>query len=113
MSGGSRFRSTFSICVARILASLSMHWTKQYGARRLGSDPLRMTPRSSPMSPQNTAATTDSRMDSGRVAVVTGGSRGIGRACAVRLGRDGHAVVPTYAAKTEEAEKALAEITEA
>ena len=65
------------------------------------------------MSPQNTATTTDSRMDSGRVAVVTGGSRGIGRACAVRLGRDGHAVVLNYAANAEEAEKALAEIHEA
>lgn len=65
------------------------------------------------MSPQNTAATADSRMDSGRVVVVTGGSRGIGRACAVRLGRDGHAVVLNYAANAEEAEKALAEIHEA
>ena len=65
------------------------------------------------MSPQNTATTADSRMDSGRVAVVTGGSRGIGRACAVRLGRDGHAVVLNYAANAEEAEQALAEIHEA
>jgi 3-oxoacyl-[acyl-carrier protein] reductase len=65
------------------------------------------------MSPQNTATDADSRMDSGRVAVVTGGSRGIGRACAVRLGRDGHAVVLNYAANAEEAEKALTEIHEA
>jgi 3-oxoacyl-[acyl-carrier protein] reductase len=65
------------------------------------------------MSPQNTSTDTDSRMDSRRVAVVTGGSRGIGRACAVRLGRDGHAVVLNYAANAEEAEKALGEIHEA
>jgi len=51
--------------------------------------------------------------DRGRVALVTGGSRGIGRACAVRLGRDGYGVVLNYAANAEEAQKALAEIHEA
>jgi 3-oxoacyl-[acyl-carrier protein] reductase len=65
------------------------------------------------MSPQNTATTADSSTDTGRVAVVTGGSRGIGRACAVRLGRDGYAVVLDYAANTEQAQKALTEIHEA
>jgi 3-oxoacyl-[acyl-carrier protein] reductase len=65
------------------------------------------------MSPQNTATTADSSTDTGCVAVVTGGSRGIGRACAVRLGRDGYAVVLNYAANAAEAQKALAEIHEA
>jgi 3-oxoacyl-[acyl-carrier protein] reductase len=65
------------------------------------------------MSPQNTATTADSSTDTGRVAVVTGGSRGIGRACALRLGRDGYAVVLNYAANTELAQKALTEIHEA
>jgi 3-oxoacyl-[acyl-carrier protein] reductase len=64
------------------------------------------------MSPQSTATVTAST-DRGRVAVVTGGSRGIGRASAVRLGRDGYAVVLNYASNTEEAEKALTEINEA
>ena len=48
-----------------------------------------------------------------RVAVVTGGSRGIGRACATRLGNDGYAVVLNYASNSDEAEKAVAEIEEA
>jgi hypothetical protein len=36
------------------------------------------------MSPQDTAATADSSTGTGRVAVVTGRSRGIGRAVAVQ-----------------------------
>ena len=45
-----------------------------------------------------------------RVAIVTGGSRGIGRATAARLGRDGFAVVVNYAGNAEEAAKAVAEV---
>ena len=52
----------------------------------------------------------------GRIALVTGGSRGIGRACAVALARDGHRVAISYgsddegaAQTTEEVEKAGAE----
>ncbi|NUW41888.1 SDR family oxidoreductase [Nonomuraea rhodomycinica] len=50
---------------------------------------------------------------SSRVAVVTGGSRGIGRASARRLARDGVAVVVGYAGDRAEAEAAVREITEA
>ncbi|SDF78522.1 3-oxoacyl-[acyl-carrier protein] reductase [Lentzea fradiae] len=45
-----------------------------------------------------------------RVAVVTGGSRGIGRAAAERLAADGTAVVIVYAGNTAEAEKTVAQI---
>ncbi|WP_432968292.1 SDR family oxidoreductase [Dactylosporangium sp. CA-233914] len=45
-----------------------------------------------------------------RVAVVTGGSRGIGRAVAQRLGRDGQAVVVGYGRSDAEARAAVAAI---
>ncbi|WP_329191861.1 SDR family oxidoreductase [Streptomyces sp. NBC_01435] len=48
-----------------------------------------------------------------RVAIVTGGSRGIGRASAQRLAADGFAVVINYAGNHAEAESAVAAITEA
>ncbi|MFF7627689.1 SDR family oxidoreductase [Streptomyces cyaneofuscatus] len=48
-----------------------------------------------------------------RVAVVTGGSRGIGRESAERLAADGLAVVVTYAGSKDEAEAAVAAITAA
>ncbi|MGW4089796.1 SDR family oxidoreductase [Nocardia sp. NPDC004750] len=46
----------------------------------------------------------------GRVAVVTGGSRGIGRACAERLAGDGFAVVLNFASNAAEADRAAEEI---
>ena len=45
-----------------------------------------------------------------RVALVTGGSRGIGRAIAATLAARGHAVALTYATGQREAERAAAEI---
>lgn len=47
-----------------------------------------------------------------RVAIVTGGSRGIGRETAERLAADGFAVVVNYAGNEAEADKAVAAITE-
>jgi len=51
-------------------------------------------------------------MTAGQVALVTGGSRGIGRAIALRLARDGGAVVVNYRANEAAARAAVAEITE-
>ena len=48
----------------------------------------------------------------GRVAIVTGGSRGIGRATAERLAADGFAVVVNYAGNEEEAEAAVESISD-
>jgi 3-oxoacyl-[acyl-carrier protein] reductase len=48
-----------------------------------------------------------------RVAIVTGGSRGIGRETAERLAREGLAVVVNYAGNVKEADAAVAAITEA
>ena len=45
-----------------------------------------------------------------RVALVTGGSRGIGRSTALRLARDGADVAISYASRNRDAEQAVAEI---
>ncbi|NEU71910.1 SDR family oxidoreductase [Hassallia byssoidea VB512170] len=47
---------------------------------------------------------------SGKVAIVTGSSRGIGRAIAERLGRDGANVVVTYAGNKDKAEEVVSAI---
>ncbi|WP_328989851.1 SDR family oxidoreductase [Kribbella sp. NBC_01245] len=51
-----------------------------------------------------------SEQNSGRVAIVTGGSRGIGRQAAARLGREGFAVVVTYGGNQAEADQAVKEV---
>jgi 3-oxoacyl-[acyl-carrier protein] reductase len=52
-------------------------------------------------------------MDSSRVAIVTGSSRGIGAAIAERLASDGYTVVINYAGRAEEAEALVAKIEKA
>ena len=47
----------------------------------------------------------------GKAALVTGGSRGIGRAIAERLARDGAAVVVNYAKSADRAKEVVAAIT--
>lgn len=49
----------------------------------------------------------------GGIAVVTGASRGIGRACALMLARDGFEVWANYRSREDEAKKLEAEITAA
>lgn len=45
-----------------------------------------------------------------KYALVTGGSRGIGRAVAVRLAQEGYQVIINYASNQAEAEKTLEQI---
>src|SRR5919106_6550908 len=52
-------------------------------------------------------------ISNGRVAIVTGGSRGIGRETAERLSKDGFAIVVNYAGNQEEADAAVKSITDA
>ncbi|WP_319585064.1 SDR family oxidoreductase [uncultured Pseudodesulfovibrio sp.] len=45
-----------------------------------------------------------------RTAIVTGGSRGIGRAISIRLAKDGYAVVVNYIGNKEQADRTVADI---
>ncbi|MBX6395672.1 MAG: enoyl-[acyl-carrier-protein] reductase FabL [Alicyclobacillaceae bacterium] len=54
----------------------------------------------------------DNRPFSGRVALVTGGSRGVGRAIALRLARDGADIVVNFFRNRDAAERTAAEIRE-
>ena len=45
-----------------------------------------------------------------KVAIVTGASRGIGKACALRLAKDGFTTVINYSHSEDEAKKVLGEI---
>ncbi|MBL8167514.1 MAG: SDR family NAD(P)-dependent oxidoreductase, partial [Acidobacteria bacterium] len=46
-----------------------------------------------------------------KIALVTGGSRGLGRSIALQLARKGNDVILTYRQKKEEGEAVVAEIT--
>ena len=45
-----------------------------------------------------------------KVAIVTGSSKGIGKACAIRLAKDGYTTVVNYSRSDDEANKVLEQI---
>lgn len=51
-------------------------------------------------------------MSDKKIALITGASRGIGKACALRLAKEGFDVIITYAGNTEAAENTVKEIKE-
>ena len=61
----------------------------------------------------NTRTTDTARIGTRQVAIVTGAARGIGAAIALRLGRDGYAVVVNYAGSADEAASVVDTICEA
>ncbi|QHF98044.1 MULTISPECIES: SDR family oxidoreductase [unclassified Streptomyces] len=81
---------------------------------RKATDPAPRTAESTHRAPAPGAEpAADGAPAAGRVAVVTGGSRGIGRAAVSRLAADGFAVVVGYAGNRATAEAAADEITAA
>ena len=48
----------------------------------------------------------------GKVALVTGGSRGIGKSCAIELAKAGYDIAITYVGNDEAAQQTLKEIEE-
>jgi 3-oxoacyl-[acyl-carrier protein] reductase len=64
-----------------------------------------------PTGPSPRTSTGTSKRLGGKVAVITGGSRGIGRAAAIRLADEGAAVAVNYRASAEPAKALVAELT--
>lgn len=55
-------------------------------------------------------STSEMTIRSGRIALVTGGSRGLGRNMAMQLARDGHDVIVTYRTRRDEADEVVGEV---
>jgi NAD(P)-dependent dehydrogenase (short-subunit alcohol dehydrogenase family) len=64
-----------------------------------------------PLVPVAAGADHDAMTTSSRIALITGGSRGIGRSTALHLARDGVDVILTYRSAAAEADAVVAEIT--
>ena len=92
-------------------AGMTTTTTRRKG--QLGGGIVRSVSAAAAATPASAAAETDEKLLKGKVCVVTGASRGIGRAIALELGMCGARVVVNFAASSSSAEEVKAEIEKA